>query len=355
MPNSSSLGRLAPAVEPLDDAAVDRIRASMRHERPRRRRRRLLAAPVLMAVAIPVLFVALTRGGGNDPAFAAEAIRVAESSPRLLVDGDGWKVTRADQWQPGQGEMTFANGSAQLELFWAPEKEYAGWLQSSTDKFEAVGNGPGGRSRREALPRRDRHLPGAVDGRRRGRAGGQPDGGGPRSLQAARQPARPRQRQRVADGHAGRRHPARGPARHRRRRDAEGPAAAARPRRRGAARERRRPRPLPARCTGVGRRRLRLDRPVPRRPEVGRHGGRRRGDRGDGRRHAPGRSCSRCSRTARTRRCCGCTPTRSAASRSRRARSTRATSTRWAAPRAEGHRRSRSSPPARRARRRAAS
>jgi hypothetical protein len=140
MPNSSSLGRLAPAVDPLDDAAVDRIRASMRHERPRRLRRRLLAAPVLLAVAIPVLFVALTRGGGNDPAFAAEAIRVAETSPRLLVEADGWKVTRADQWQPGQGEMTFANGSAQLELFWAPETEYAGWLQSSTDKFEAVGN-----------------------------------------------------------------------------------------------------------------------------------------------------------------------------------------------------------------------
>ncbi len=112
MPNSSSLGRLAPAVEPLDDAAVDRIRATMRHERtPRRRRRRLLAAPVLLAVAIPVLFVALTRGGGNDPAFAAEAIRVAESSPRLLVDADGWKVSRADQWQPGQGEMTFSNGT----------------------------------------------------------------------------------------------------------------------------------------------------------------------------------------------------------------------------------------------------
>ena len=143
MPNSSSLGRLAPAVEPLDAAAVDRIRATMRHERtPRRRRRRLLAAPVLLAVAIPVLFVALTRGGGNDPAFAAEAIRVAESSPRLLVDADGWKVSRAEQWQPGQGEMTFSNGRSELELYWMPGTEYAGWLQSSTDKFEAVGNGP---------------------------------------------------------------------------------------------------------------------------------------------------------------------------------------------------------------------
>ena len=94
MPNSSSLGRLAPAVEPLDDAAVDRIRATMRHERtPVAAAAGCWPRPVLLAVAIPVLFVALTRGGGNDPAFAAEAIRVAEASPRLLVDADGWKVS----------------------------------------------------------------------------------------------------------------------------------------------------------------------------------------------------------------------------------------------------------------------
>src|SRR6478735_8828874 len=116
MPNSSSLGRLAPAVEPPDDAAIDRIRAAMHHEPRRRHRRRLLAAPVLLAVAVPVLFVTLTRGGGNTPAFAAEAIRVAEASPRLLVEGDGWKVTRADEWQPGQGEMSFSNGTSELEL-----------------------------------------------------------------------------------------------------------------------------------------------------------------------------------------------------------------------------------------------
>jgi hypothetical protein len=140
MPNLSTLGRLAPAVEPLADDALDRLRAGLHHDRPRRRRRRLLAAPALLAVAIPVLFFALGSGGGNSPAFAAEAIRVAEAAPRLLVGGGGWTVTRADEWQPGRGEMTFSSGDAQLELRWQPASEYRGMLQTLTDKAEPAGN-----------------------------------------------------------------------------------------------------------------------------------------------------------------------------------------------------------------------
>ena len=61
--------------------------------RPRRRRpqRALLLAPVAAAVA---LAIALTQTGG--PSFAAELVRAAEASPRLLMNG--WNVTRVDEW-----------------------------------------------------------------------------------------------------------------------------------------------------------------------------------------------------------------------------------------------------------------
>ena len=47
-------------------------------------------------------------------------MRAAQASPRLLVDADGWKVTRVDEWAEGTGEMTFGNGQRQLEVRWMP-------------------------------------------------------------------------------------------------------------------------------------------------------------------------------------------------------------------------------------------
>ena len=43
-------------------------------------------------------------------------MRVAESVPRLLV-GD-WKVTRADEFDVGQGEMDFTDGARTVQLSW---------------------------------------------------------------------------------------------------------------------------------------------------------------------------------------------------------------------------------------------
>ena len=45
--------------------------------------------------------------------FAEAAIRAAESSPRLLVEG--WEVTRVDEWSAGRGEMTFARDGRTLD------------------------------------------------------------------------------------------------------------------------------------------------------------------------------------------------------------------------------------------------
>ena len=79
--------------------------------------RRLVVAAAL-AVFVAAFVVVGGRGGDEDAAWAAEEVAFAEASPLLLLDADGWEVTRADQ-QPGLGgEMTFALDDEKLELSW---------------------------------------------------------------------------------------------------------------------------------------------------------------------------------------------------------------------------------------------
>jgi len=59
--------------------------------------------------------------------FAEAAVKAAEASPRVLIDG--WQVTRVDEWQAGTGEMTFEREGRTLELRWPPDGK---------DKFEQV-------------------------------------------------------------------------------------------------------------------------------------------------------------------------------------------------------------------------
>lgn len=106
----------------------------VRRRAPRRRRRLLPAAGALVAAALAATIVFLSgSGGGTDRAWAAEAVRVAEAVPRLLIDG--WTVTRADQFDVGTGEMTFTNGTATVDLSWerggAPVSKdgIVGWRQ----------------------------------------------------------------------------------------------------------------------------------------------------------------------------------------------------------------------------------
>ena len=110
---------LLPPVEPASDDVAARVRARvLSGERPPRRPRRGAVVALPTAAGIAVAFVlALTQlGGGQSPAFAAETVRLAEASPRLLVDG--WSVARVDEWAAGTGEMTFASGDRQLTLRW---------------------------------------------------------------------------------------------------------------------------------------------------------------------------------------------------------------------------------------------
>jgi hypothetical protein len=126
VPDLETLRRLAPPVEPATDDVVARARARMR-TRGRRPSRALLLAPVAAAVA---LVIALTSAGG--PSFAAELVRAAEASPRLLMDD--WKVTRVDEWSAGQGEMTFASGARTLQLSWWPASR-SGPIGKDSDKL----------------------------------------------------------------------------------------------------------------------------------------------------------------------------------------------------------------------------
>ena len=125
MPDLEMLRRLTPPVEPAPPEAVERVRARLavaqhvRSARPGRRRRPLvLGVPLAVGAALAIAVFVTQLGAGHSPAFAAEAVRAAESSPRLLLDG--WSVTRVDEWQAGTGEMTFTRGGREIEVRWAP-------------------------------------------------------------------------------------------------------------------------------------------------------------------------------------------------------------------------------------------
>jgi hypothetical protein len=107
VPDLELLRKLAPPVEPPPPPA--------RFEPRTRRRPLLLLTPI--AVGAAVLALLATQLGGQR--FAEAAIRAAESSPRLLVEG--WEVTRVDEWSAGRGEMTFARDGRTLDLSWGDE------------------------------------------------------------------------------------------------------------------------------------------------------------------------------------------------------------------------------------------
>jgi hypothetical protein len=86
--------------------------------------------------AIAVLLVGggwLNSSGSGRPQFAAAAIRVAETNPRLLVSEPGWKIVRADEFEPDSGELTFSNGGRDFEIHWYPAHLYQQLLRDRAD------------------------------------------------------------------------------------------------------------------------------------------------------------------------------------------------------------------------------
>lgn len=91
-----------------------------------------LAAAIVLA-ALLVFGGWLGSGGSGRPEFAAAAIRVAEANPRLLVTAAGWKIVRADEFEPDSGELRFSDGSRYLSVNWYPAQYYGNTLDDRAD------------------------------------------------------------------------------------------------------------------------------------------------------------------------------------------------------------------------------
>jgi hypothetical protein len=106
--------------------------AGLTPEPERRSQHVLIRWPALSVAAVALAFVvALTLGifrHGDQPVFAASAIKVAEANPRLLMTASGWSVTRADEFTTDEGEMTFSNGTDELLVSWRPASQYESYL-----------------------------------------------------------------------------------------------------------------------------------------------------------------------------------------------------------------------------------
>jgi hypothetical protein len=78
-----------------------------------------------VALAFVVAFVALGLFRDADqPVFAASAIRVAETNPRLLMTAPGWSVISADEFTADEGEVHFSDGTHDIQLNWYPVSAY---------------------------------------------------------------------------------------------------------------------------------------------------------------------------------------------------------------------------------------
>ena len=135
---SVALGRVPSQPVPAGDRAAlrpggDRRRGAVGRGGGRERRRRATLGLGLAAVAaVAALFVIggwPGGAGGGRPEFAAAAIRVAEENPRLLVTAPGWKIVRADEFEPDSGELTFSDGGRRLDVHWYPARQYGQYLR----------------------------------------------------------------------------------------------------------------------------------------------------------------------------------------------------------------------------------
>jgi hypothetical protein len=130
--DDAELDQLMRSCDPVDTDAVARMsntvvvaalhHAIVRSAPARSTRRRgfwpaALAGAAAAAVAVPLALV-VVHPSSDSSAYGAELVRFAESSPQLLPDSSGWRVTRADEQDVRTGEMTFASGARSMDLFW---------------------------------------------------------------------------------------------------------------------------------------------------------------------------------------------------------------------------------------------
>lgn len=81
-------------------------------------------AAVLVAVLVATSLIGAGPGSGPSPAFAREAIEVAEGNPRLLVGSEGWVIDYAGEFEVDQGNIDFVNGEESLRINWSDPRYY---------------------------------------------------------------------------------------------------------------------------------------------------------------------------------------------------------------------------------------
>src|SRR4051794_17223628 len=107
--------------------------APVTSRRPTRRIKLVLAAAA--AAAAVLVGTVVVPDGGSGTAFAAELVAVAEANQRILLDHDGWTVSRVDEFTAAEGEMTFSDGSHDLNLTWAPAADHDQRLGKNYQEF----------------------------------------------------------------------------------------------------------------------------------------------------------------------------------------------------------------------------
>jgi hypothetical protein len=125
----------------------DALREAILRHRVRPRRRWQWAGITAGMVATGATLIVLLVGGSTpERAWSAEAVRVAESVPRLLLPG--WEVVRADEFSVDEGEMTFARGELTLDLLWTTGESFAAWRKDRADESRRLPDVgvPGGRA-----------------------------------------------------------------------------------------------------------------------------------------------------------------------------------------------------------------
>jgi hypothetical protein len=128
----AELGRDAIDAAMHRSIALAKTQPTSLHATERRSRRPLalgLGLACAATIAALILLIGGSSGDGGQLAFAAAAVRVAEENPRLLVSEPGWSVTRANAFDPDEGEVTFSDGTFQLTANWYPARFYKDYLE----------------------------------------------------------------------------------------------------------------------------------------------------------------------------------------------------------------------------------
>lgn len=118
-------------VRPRQHADVTKLAQGGTRRRPRRRYRLIGASAAAAVLAVVAVVVGV--GDDSSSAYAAEVVAVAEASPRLLIGNEGWQVTRADELNAEQGEMTFEQGARSADLHWRPADTHVEFVEDRRD------------------------------------------------------------------------------------------------------------------------------------------------------------------------------------------------------------------------------